>query len=651
MYRTARSILFFLVAFASNLLFSYGQDHEAAESATTQKNRVSSDAWFVSALPSSIRLNPVSGKAIENRPDIYQMRPLDNILEKNWIFDGDTVRLHGARGEYVSFQLVIGRKTEETLKDVFVKASPFSTADNDLTEQPELFLEWSVKVKNISRGYDRSSYGEGWYPDALIPFEALQAERRTGRLTYPLTLPDFRNRIDEQRYLLVWVDQFVPFDRSQAPPGTYKSNFSVEVDGHVKELPVVLDLWDFAVPNENRLTGNIQQSGFVRRLDMDRELELYQLFKKHRVVPTDPSYRPEYTVSSSGQLNIDWSGFDSRLKKYFTGEAFTSAYGYRGPGYGEPIELFVLPFNCARPGAEGGGWPDVGSEEVEREPANRAIYISAIKQVREHVLSMVQPEKVRLVVFQNGLDESYFPEAWARMVYYGNLFKEHFPEAAYRVDGGYSKEAMEVIHEAIDYWCCHSVGYNMETVEQYRKLGIKDWVYGPILYERRGNSGVGSSTFIDLELTNERVISWATWKYRTLTWCSWGIGSQWAAAWYSPETWKHVIRSEDRETYFRSYNGNGQVVYAPGVVPSVNVICPSIRLKNMRDGVEEYEYFRLLATLDGNADRADKVVNRIINRPFGEQSLGNLDVWNHNPEDWDTARIEVGDLIEEASGQ
>jgi hypothetical protein len=237
------------------------------------------------------------------------------------------------------------------------------------------------------------------------------------------------------------------------------------------------------------------------------------------------------------------------------------------------------------------------------------------------------------------------------MVYYGSLFKEHFPEAAYRVDGGYSKEAMEVIHEAIDYWCCHSVGYNMETVEQYRKLGIKDWVYGPILYERRGNSGVGSSTFIDLELTNERVISWATWKYRTLTWCSWGIGSQWAAAWYSPETWKHVIRSEDRETYFRSYNGNGQVVYAPGVVPSVNVICPSIRLKNMRDGVEEYEYFRLLATLDGNADRADKVVDRIINRPFGEQSLGNLDVWNHNPEDWDTARIEVGDLIEKASGQ
>jgi len=649
MSRISNFILFILLAAGISISVNCGKQEDEAQDETAQKGAVLKDtAWFISALPSSIRLNPVSGQIIEDRPDIYKMRPLGNLLERNWVYDGDTVRLHAARGEYVSFQLVIGRVAEDTLKDIFVEITPFSMAGKSLEFDPELSLEWSVRVKNISRGYEKSSYGAGWYPDALIPFETIQAARRTGRLVYPLTLPDFRNRIDGQRYLLVWVDQFVPFEREKVPPGTYKSIVNVEVDGSIKKLPVVLKVWDFAVPSENRLTGNIQQSGFVRRLTEDRELELYQLFKRHRVIPTDPSYRPQYSVSRSGKLTIDWSDFDSRLKKYFTGEAFTGKYGYRGPGYGEPIEIFVLPFNCARDKASGGGWPDVGGAEDERKPANRAIYISAIRQVREHVLSMVDTDKIRLVVFQNGLDESYFPEAWDRMVYYGKLFKEYFPESAYRVDGGYSKEAMEVIREAIDYWCCHSVGYNMDTVEEYRKMGIKDWVYGPILYERRGNSGVGSSTFIDLELTNERVISWACWKYRTLTWCSWGIGSQWTPAWYSPETWKHVIRREDQATYFRSYNGNGQVVYAPGVVPSVNVICPSIRLKNMRDGVEEYEYFRLLTRLEGNTDRADAVVNRIINRPFGEQSLGNLDVWNHNPADWDAARIEVGELIEQA---
>ena len=644
MCRKTKIILIILAAAGISLSTYCGKGQDTARNELAQDE----GAWFISALPSSVRLNPVTGKIIEDRPDIYKMEPLGQLLERNWVYDGDTVRLFAARGEYVSFQLVLGRVTGDTLKDIFIEMSPFSMEGKKLQAEPELFLGWSVELKTNSRGYEKSSYGPGWYPDALIPFKCLQIDpERTGRLLYPLSLPDFRNRIDNQRYQMIWIDQFVPLERDEAPPGIYTSRITVKAGRSTKQLPVVLKVWDFALPNQNRLAGNIQQSGFVRRLDEKRELELYQLFKKHRIVPTDPSYRPSYSIKS-GKLTIDWTQFDARLKKYFTGEAFTASYGYQGPGYGEPLELFVLPFNCAKHKATGGGWPDVGGAQDERKSANRAIYIDAIKQVRRHLLSMVDPAKTQLVVFQNGLDESYFPEAWDRMVYYGKLFKEYFPEAAYRVDGGYSREAMEVIHEAIDYWCCHSVGYNMETVEEYRKLGIKDWVYGPVLYERRANSGVGSSTFIDLELTNERAISWACWKYRTLTWCSWGIGSQWVAAWYSPETWKHAIRRKDKPTYFRSYNGNGQVVYAPGIVPSVNVICPSLRLKNMRDGVEEYEYFRLLSRLDGNSERADEVVNRIIDRPFGEQSIGNLDVWNHNPAQWDAARVEVGKLIEQA---
>ena len=68
----------------------------------------------------------------------------------------------------------------------------------------------------------------------------------------------------------------------------------------------------------------------------------------------------------------------------------------------------------------------------------------------------------------------------------------------------------------------------------------------------------------------------------------------------------------------------------------------------MRDGVEEYEYFRLLATLQGDRDKVDALVDSIVNQPFGSQSLGNLDVWNHNPSEWDRVRLEVGAMIAEA---
>ena len=154
---------------------------------------------------------------------------------------------------------------------------------------------------------------------------------------------------------------------------------------------------------------------------------------------------------------------------------------------------------------------------------------------------------------------------------------------------------------------------------------------------------------MDLPLVNERAISWSCWKYRTLTWCSWGIGSSWRSAWYNSETWKDYFRDHGTGPLsYRRYNGNALAVYSPGIVPRVNVPCPSLRLKAMRDGVEEYEYFRLLSELDDNTDRADAVVNKIIHEPLGDSSIGNLDIWNYDPASWDAAVIEVAEMIEKA---
>lgn len=608
--------------------------------------------WKISALPPSVRIDPVEGRIIEDRPDIYNMDSLGALLDSNWVFDGSAVNIFAARGEYVSFQIVLEAPPGDTLHDIEIELPALEMGGKKLAAQPELFLEWAVRVDEKSYGYDKASYGPGWYPDALIPLDIIAGGSMRGRrIMYPLRVPDFVNRVPGQRFLVFWVDQFVPFEREDALPGEYNSEVRVRVGEVTRTIPVNLTVWDFELPNENNLRGNLQQGGFMRGLDDDLRLEVYQLMKRHRIVPVDQTYRPELDISASGEVTIDWSEYDRQIGPILTGEAFTEKYGYSGPGYGEPVEMYLLPFNCwsDHRGTPRRGWPDVGSADQERKPENRAIYIETIRQVREHVLKMVDPDKTDLVVFLNGLDESYFPEAWDRMVYYGDMFHEHFPEAKHRVDGGYSEEAMEAIHDAIDYWCCHTVGYDMETVETYRKLGIKDWVYGPVLYERRGNSGVGSSTFIDLELANERAISWACWKYRTLTWCSWGIGSNWKSAWYAPETWKFAVRRDDGSTQYRAYNGNALEVYAPGIVPGIDLPCPTLRLKNMRDGVEEYEMLRLLAQLDGNTARADSVADILINRPFGAQSVGNLDVWNHNPGQWDTERVRLGAMIEQAA--
>ncbi len=640
-----RKFVILLCAYLSVICCNPGQLQE-------QSVEIVGKAWSIAVIPASVRIDPVTGQVIENRfKAVKNTRPAgEDLKQKNWIYDGKRATLYSARGEYVSFQVTLSNYSDSTLKDISISMPFFKGTKDAINVKPELFLEWSVYVQTPSTGYPIASLNKGWYPDALIPMEDIQYDSSAvhGRWVYPLWLPDFNNRIEGQRTLSVWVDQFIPFDYENAKPGAYTSEISVSVSGETKTIPVDLNVWDFAISNENKLKASLQEEGFLSSRDEASELEIYQLFKRNRIALMDPTYKPTLVSKKGEPVNIGWSAFDSRLKKYFTGEAFTAQYGYtNGPGYGEPIETFMLPFDVY--GKHGTpGWPDIGKPDVEQSPANSALYIDAIKKVRTHLHPMINPDKTDITVYLNGLDESYFKEALERMVYYGDMFKKHYPEANFRIDGGYSESDMEFVHKSITAWASHTINYDLEKVKKYQDMGIRDWLYGPLLYESKVNSWVGSCTFIDLPLLNDRAISWSVWKYHTWSWISWGIGVGAKSAWYDPETWKDAYKhgaDSDPEFTYKKINGSALLVYAPGIIPNVNQYCPSIRLKAMRNGVQEYEYMRMLSSIDENRLRADEIVNSIIKEPFGEKSIGNPDIWSYDAEKWDNGRIRIGKLI------
>jgi hypothetical protein len=611
--------------------------------------------WSVSVLPTSVRLDPVTNQIIDNQFILSDKNDAkqEDLLKKNLIYDGTQVSLFAARGEYISWQLVLTNNTGRTLTNIRIEMPEFSNNKTLLPFRPEFFLEWSVEVKTPSTGYNIASLGTGWYPDALIPFEYIQYDSSEvrHRWTYPLWLPDFNNRIDNQKSMIVWIDQYVPFNREDALPGKYTAKIAVSIGNETQEIPVELTVWDFAIPNDNRFKAGLQHEGFVRSMGEKQELEIYQLLKRNRIAMLDPTYEPEMKLSQDGSAIIDWTRHDARLEKYFSGKAFTVEYGYKyGPGYGEPVETFVLPFDVyGKHGTR--GWPDIGTPDVERNEKNRAIYIDCIKQVRKHFSKLIDPSKTDITVYLNGLDESYFPEAWSRMVFFGDIFREYYPEALFRIDGGYSEEALQIVKGSISSWASHTIEYDYETIRKYQEMGIKVWLYGPMLYESRINSWVGSSTILDLPLLNDRAISWCCWKYNTFSWLSWGAGAGWINGWYDTESWKDAskVRSEQESEFtFKKINGSALMIYAPGVIPNVTGPCPSIRLKTMRDGVQEYEYMRLLSELDKNRTRVDSVVNSIIKQPFGPKSIGNLDVWSFDAQQWDEARIAMGKMINNA---
>lgn len=467
------------------------------------------------ALPDTVRVNPVTGLVIEDRPHVYPGCFTGDYRSANSVWDADSRRVHlkAARNETVAFQIVL--ETEQHLQDLEVEVGLLKGPGGRSLPDTcvEAFREWFVKIDRPSTGYERLSFGPGWYPDALVP-----ADAGWKRMGIPFDLPDFWNRIEPlQRCTAVWVDVEVPKDAAAAPPGRYEADVRVTGAGVHASLTLVVDVWNFALPDENLVPGAIYNHSLVDA-PADVELAYYQMLHRHRIEPQILYYRPEIEIDGR-EVRLDWEDYDARLGKYLDGTAFTDAHGYTGPGEGIPIHHLMMPFDVT--GKHGPrGWP-MNEPEGGFTDDFEAVWRSTIRQVESHFVEDHPEWDVVRIAFMNGLDESYHDDAYDRMAYYGRLLKEEAPSILHRIDGSYSDAAMDRLGDTVGLWLCHTVGYDMETVEKFRTRGIQDWFYGPMLYEQRRNSGCGSCTFTDLDLLTMRSAPWVCWKYRTTGWVIW----------------------------------------------------------------------------------------------------------------------------------
>jgi hypothetical protein len=294
----------------------------------------------------------------------------------------------------------------------------------------------------------------------------------------------------------------------------------------------------------------------------------------------------------------------------------------------------MLPFDIKK--KTGTAWP-IDLPKEGRTPEYEAVWKETGRQIRAHMDADPKWRQVMKVAFLNGLDESYNEAAYEKMLYYGLLLHEAMGRGwfSYRIDGGYSLEAMEKLKKEVDLWVCHTVDWNNALIERLKPEGVETWFYGPMIYEQRKNSGCGSNTFLDLNLLVNRGIGWVGWKYRS-GWVEWEFDWNAYAAWYEAENFKEPERI---------YNGSGQLIYR-GIVMGYDEPLPSIRLKAQRRGLQDYEYFWLLTERAGSREQADRLVNEIVyKRPFGEPSMFDTNIWKNDPEQWDRARIAAGDEI------
>jgi len=106
--------------------------------------------------------------------------------------------------------------------------------------------------------------------------------------------------------------------------------------------------------------------------------------------------------------------------------------------------------------------------------------------------------------------------------------------------------------------------------------------------------------------------------------------------WSDPKTY-NLRKQEAKGPIF---NGEGSLVY-PACEAGYDGIAPSLRLKALRDSIEDYEYLAMLQRL-GRAAEAEKVVLPLA---------GSFFHWEPKPEAYDEARARLAKLIIAAQEQ
>jgi len=139
---------------------------------------------------------------------------------------------------------------------------------------------------------------------------------------------------------------------------------------------------------------------------------------------------------------------------------------------------------------------------------------------------------------------------------------------------------------AVDIWVVLPMMYDnaLEYVTAARKKGDEIWSYNTLVQDR-----YSPKWLIDYDPINLRVQAGFISQCLNLTGLFyWGI-DRWTS-----DPWKNV---NNRGMFGEgNYPGEGVLVY-PGQPAGVSGVVPSIRLKQLRDGIEDYEYVEILKKL------------------------------------------------------
>ena len=491
-----------------------------------------------------------------------------------------------ARNECEPFQLAL-RPTRD-LRNVAIAIDPPRTREGQVLSDITLHLVGFVPVDHPSSYYTvdvpawyrklppRGQTGcDGWpglWPDPLPPYKPFDLKANT---TQP-----------------IWATLRIPPD---AEPGTYRGTVTIKPENApATEIPLQVTVWDFALPKTSHVRAiydfrehGIREFGGASGAPIagnghplpgtgaHEELlrKWWKFLADHRISPGIlPAPKFDY---KDGKVTMDTAEFD-RAAAYCLDELgmnvfyspwFFYAFGWAHP----PSKLF-------------------GFEPFTKEYADA--YTKCLKAYMDHLRKKGWADKVVLYVS----DEPHFRRKGVveQMIKLCQMIRSIEPQ-------------MRIYSSTWEYcpeWAGHinvwGVGphgsFPVETLRERQRAGDTLW------FTTDGHMCLDTPS-----CAIERLLPWLCWKYGVQAYEFWGVN------WWTYDPWERgwhtfISQSDDGVKYYyvRYPNGDGYLAY-PGKRVGVDGPVSSIRLEQVREGIEDYEYLHLLDQLIAEAN--EKGVN------------------------------------------
>jgi hypothetical protein len=475
-----------------------------------------------------------------------------------------SIAISAARNEYEPFQVIV-HAGSNGLARVNATVSDFRSSDAHVISNSNVTL-YREEYVNITTPSPNSREGGGWWPDALVPFVLpTQSPRWKPRFTgAPFDVAGDHNQP-------VWIDVYVPKD---AAPGVYDGIVTVtSVAEKPATIAVQLTVWNITLPDTPSLRSSFGKLGT-------------DIAKAHGVEMNSPAFRnPEwnYAVALAAcrispiipnmlypkvrdDGSIDYSNTDAGLKQWITTFHVT----------GFPIRLLgddptgrdrarnVTHLHEMYAYLKSNGWEKMAYVYVLDEPNSAADY----EQVRQRakLIHDTQPG-IKVLCTEQPLPEK---KEWGTLV------------------------------GSVDIWVPLWTQWDDASIAERVRAGDELWSYTALCQGRKGKDTPYWE--IDFPLLDFRIPMWISWRYGAtglLYWSpvNWG-GTR--DMWTDPGTYRsHGV----------TYNGEGALLY-PGTAVGFDGPVVSMRLKEIREGFEDYEYLKLLADR-GDRKLADDIVQTI----------------------------------------